>query len=111
MRTVRQIAAEGRTVILISHKLEEVRSVADSVTVLRGGLVLRDISALDDRGLAALKRITLEVRPGEIVGIAGVAGNGQRELAQVVAGLRRPTGGRVFLGRRAGHGPRPRAEG
>jgi simple sugar transport system ATP-binding protein len=139
MRTLRQIAAEGRTVVFISHKLEEVRSVADRVTVLRGGtvvagglaigslstrdlarlmvgdemlskrrpeqrvastqarLTLDDVSALNDRGLAALKGIKLEVGVGEILGIAGVAGNGQHELAQLVAGLRLPTHGRVRL--------------
>jgi simple sugar transport system ATP-binding protein len=139
MRTLRQIAAEGRTVIFISHKLEETRSVADRVTVLRGGsvvaaglpvasmstrelarlmvgqdlmasrdalptassntqrLVLEDVSALGNRGLPALRHIHLEVGAGEILGIAGVAGNGQRELAQVVAGLRLPTHGRVRL--------------
>src|SRR3984893_3826553 len=57
MRTLRQIAAEGRTVILISHKLEEIRSVADRVTVLRGGRVVAgglDIGALSTRDLARL---------------------------------------------------------
>jgi simple sugar transport system ATP-binding protein len=144
MRTLRQIAAEGRTVILISHKLEEIRSVADTVTVLRAGQVvagglpigemgardlarlmvgsdvvvssrsgsggrgtlahtvpalrLEGVSAVDARGLAALKSVDLQVAMGEIVGIAGVAGNGQHELAQVVAGLRRPTHGRLLLG-------------
>lgn len=138
MATIRQIASEGRTVIFISHKLEEVRSVADRVTVLRGGRVvgaamdmagmstrdlarlmignevvsevrpsrhssrqvalrLEGISAADDRGLPALKSVNLELTAGEILGIAGVAGNGQRELAQVVAGLRRPTAGRLLL--------------
>jgi simple sugar transport system ATP-binding protein len=139
MRTLKQIAAEARTVILISHKLDEIRSVADRVTMLRGGalvagglitsahssrdlarlmvgedvplshpsatrtqtstrrLVLEDISAVDDRGLPALKRVHLDVGAGEILGIAGVAGNGQRQLAQVVAGLRVPTHGRVWL--------------
>jgi simple sugar transport system ATP-binding protein len=139
MRTLRQIAAEGRTVILISHKLEEVRSVADRVTVLRGGslvaaglpigelsardlarlmvgtelvesrgpahdvrtgerrLVLADISVPDERGLPALREINLELATGEILGIAGVAGNGQHELAQVVSGLRLPTRGRILL--------------
>jgi general nucleoside transport system ATP-binding protein len=143
MRTLRQVAAEGRTVVLISHKLEEIRSVADRVTVLRGGvvvagglaigslstrdlarlmvgedlvtgtcfgnrapggaqqqqqrLVLTDISALNNRALPALKRVNLHVSVGEILGIAGVAGNGQRELAQVVAGLRLPTAGQVWL--------------
>jgi general nucleoside transport system ATP-binding protein len=140
MRTLRQIAAEGRTVILISHKLEEVRSVADRVTVLRGGVVvatdlpirslstrdlahlmvgddlplgrpraepmvsrgdvrvrLEQVATVDDRGLPALRAIHLEVREAEILGIAGVAGNGQHELAQVIAGLRRPTSGRYWL--------------
>src|SRR5437762_3407316 len=147
MRTLRQIAVEGRTVILISHKLEEVRSVADRVTVLRAGavvaadlpidelstrdlarlmvgtnfppegtprvsgpptsdarraasqarLVLEDVSVRDDRGLPALKAVRLEVGVGEILGIAGVAGNGQRELAQVITGLRAPTHGRIHL--------------
>jgi general nucleoside transport system ATP-binding protein len=139
MRTLRQIAAEGRTVILISHKLEEVRSVADRVTVLRGGevvasgksigalstrdlarlmvgddlpagrvahttppgreprLVLKGIDGVDERGLPALRNVCLEVHKGEILGIAGVAGNGQRELAQVVAGLRLPTNGTISL--------------
>jgi len=139
MKTLRQIAAEGRTVIFISHKLEEVRGVADRVTVLRGGsvvagglaigslstrdlarlmvgddmplsrhtnqrtkstqtrLTLEDVEAQNERGLLALKRVSLEVGVGEILGIAGVAGNGQHELAQVVAGLRLPTHGRVHL--------------
>src|SRR5437879_10264831 len=124
MRTLRQIAAEGRTVILISHKLEEVRSVADRVTVLRGGsvvasgqpieslstrdlarlmvgddlpssrvahgappgdeprLVLKEVDGVDARGLPALRRVCLEVHKGEILGIAGVAGNGQHARAQ-----------------------------
>jgi ABC-type uncharacterized transport system ATPase subunit len=153
MRTLRQVAAEGRTVVLISHKLEEIRSVADRVTVLRAGkvvagglaigslsardlarlmvgqdlvaanrsvgwersqaprsvrwersqtsprqrLVLEDISALNARALPALKHVHLTVGVGEILGIAGVAGNGQRELAHVVAGLRLPTQGKVWL--------------
>jgi simple sugar transport system ATP-binding protein len=148
MHTLRQIAAEGRTVILISHKLEEVRSVTDRVTVLRGGalvaagqpigdlstrdlarlmvgdesrplasatnaqhraplqengdkrLILENVSALDNRGLTALRNVSLHVAIGEILGIAGVAGNGQRELAQVVSGLRMPTNGRVVLDQR-----------
>jgi simple sugar transport system ATP-binding protein len=145
MHTLRQIAAEGRTVILISHKLEEVRSVADRVTVLRGGtvvasalpigelstrdlahlmvgeqapsirsfavarqtsavrantekrLVLDGVSVLDDRGL---KTLSLDIAVGEILGIAGVAGNGQRELAHVVSGLRKPVRGKILLDQR-----------
>jgi simple sugar transport system ATP-binding protein len=60
-------------------------------------LILEDVSAQNERGLTALKRIRLEVGVGEILGIAGVAGNGQHELAQVVAGLRLPTHGRLRL--------------
>jgi ABC-type uncharacterized transport system ATPase subunit len=142
MRTLRRVAAEGRTVVFISHKLEEIRSVADRVTVLRAGmvvagglpigslstrdlarlmvgedlaaatrsarwerspgselqrLVVEDISALSNRFLPALKHVSLHVRVGEILGIAGVAGNGQRELAQVVTGLRLPAQGKVRL--------------
>ena len=151
MRTLRHIAGEGRTVILISHKLEEVRSVADRVTVLRGGavvaaaipigsvttrdlarlmvgdelptggaavrtmssaetrVVMEDISALDDRGLMALRNVRLEVGVGEILGVAGVAGNGQHQLAQVLTGLRQPINGRLLLDGRDVTGLGPRA--
>ena len=127
--TVRGMAAEGRTIIFISHKLHEVKAVADRVTVLRRGrtvatvaaadatprslaalmvgreidvnrrreraaepgesmLELNDVWAMGDRGLPGLRGVTLRVRAGETVGIAGVAGNGQRELAEAVTGLR-----------------------
>jgi simple sugar transport system ATP-binding protein len=56
-----------------------------------------DVAAENDRGLPALRGVSLQVRAGEIVGLAGVAGNGQRELAEVIAGLRRCMGGRVLL--------------
>jgi ABC-type uncharacterized transport system ATPase subunit len=136
-RTLRAMAMEGRTVIFISHKLHEVKAVADRVTVLRGGRSLATVSALEatprelaalmvgrqvelarrverstpprpepaleveqvsvrgDRGEEALKDVSLEVRGGEIVGVAGVAGNGQRELAEVITGMRPPASGRV----------------
>jgi general nucleoside transport system ATP-binding protein len=134
--TLRAMAAEGRTVIFISHKLNEVKAVADRVTVLRGGrsietveaagattqslaalmvgrevagparaarvarpgkpvLELDRVSAKGDRGGAALTDVSLTVREGEIVAVAGVAGNGQRELAEVVSGMRTPTEGSV----------------
>jgi simple sugar transport system ATP-binding protein len=60
-------------------------------------LVLRDLRALNDRGLPALRGISLTVCRGEIVGIAGVAGNGQRELVEVICGLRRAQGGEVVV--------------
>jgi simple sugar transport system ATP-binding protein len=133
--TLREMAAEGRTVIFISHKLHEVKAVADRVTVLRGGRSLGTVSAAEatprslaalmvgrelggagearartageavlelegvwtpgDRGEAAVRGASLAVRAGEIVAVAGVAGNGQRELAETIAGIRTPTEGSV----------------
>jgi ABC-type uncharacterized transport system ATPase subunit len=60
-------------------------------------LVLRDLHTLSDRGTPALRGVDLSVRSGEILGLAGVSGNGQRELAEVITGLRPLTGGQVFL--------------
>ncbi len=67
-----------------------------------GDVVLKvdNLSAENDRGLPALKGITFQVRSGEILGIAGVAGNGQRELAEVLTGLRKATGGSIRFGER-----------
>ena len=148
--TMRAMAEMGRTVIFISHKLHEVKAVADRVTVLRGGRTIatlsteeatprslaglmverelaetgRDskqreaadtilethgLSADGDRGSAALKDVSLTARAGEVVAIAGVAGNGQRELAETIAGLRPPTAGRVKIAGRALRAGDPRA--
>jgi simple sugar transport system ATP-binding protein len=60
-------------------------------------LDVADLHAQNDRGLPALRGVSLQVRAGEIVGVAGVAGNGQRELAEAITGLRRATSGRVTL--------------
>ena len=138
--TLRAMAADGKAVVFISHKLGEVLRVADRVTVMRDGHVVgavaaagttvhelarmmvgRDVDlsprraesppggpvltleAVDLEGPDGRRRlhgVTLDVRAGEIVGVAGVAGNGQRELAEVVAGLSAPTGGRVVVGGR-----------
>jgi simple sugar transport system ATP-binding protein len=140
--TLRAMAEEGKTVIFISHKLHEVKAIADRVTVLRGGRTIATVDAADatprslsalmvgreieitrregreaarpevvlaldgvrvagDRGGEALKEITLAVRSGEIVGVAGVAGNGQRELAETIAGIRPPSAGSIRVGDRA----------
>ena len=148
--TLRDIAGEGRTVIFISHKLNEVKAVSDRVTVLRGGRnvgtvrakdvtprslatlmvgrelegprtpagqratgdVLLEISGLwaeSDRGFPALKGVSLRVRAGEVVAVAGVAGNGQRELAETVAGVRAPTKGEVRVGGAVLKGGDPRS--
>jgi simple sugar transport system ATP-binding protein len=137
---LRRLVAEGRSVIFISHKLDEVLAIADRVIVLRDGrsvgeastagasatslaemmvgrptfgvargsggergqpvLILRDVHALGNRGLPALRGVSLDVHAGEVLGIAGVAGNGQAELAEVISGLRHPQQGQVgFDGR------------
>src|SRR5688500_12103388 len=137
VQTLRHMAFEGFSIIFISHKLDEVLAVADTITVLRRGRVVgtvaavksdkaslarlmvgrdlsfesnyspldkgdivlevRGLNARGNRGLPALHDVDLEIHQGEILGIAGVAGNGQRELAEVVTGLRPSTGGRVIL--------------
>ncbi len=136
--TVRSMTAEGKAVVFISHKLGEVMSVSDRVTVMRGGrgtgeVATKDTSArnlaelmvgrpvestirrgtgvtvdepvlqatavrLVDGGRVALDGIDLQVLAGEIVGIAGVAGNGQCELATTLAGITAPTSGSVRIG-------------
>ncbi len=133
--TLRSMAADNKTIIFISHKLEEVLSIADRITVLRSGRVVATLSAqgvtktelanlmvgrqvlfqlekppahrgevrlrldgvcaLDDKLLPALRNVSLTVHSGEIVGVAGVAGNGQRELAEVICGLRPLTAGTI----------------
>jgi simple sugar transport system ATP-binding protein len=140
--TLRAMAREGRTVIFISHKLHEVKAVADRVTVLRGGRNVATVTAADatrrelaalmvgrevelakrverlmphgegaalyveglcvqgDRGEEAIRNMTLAVREGEIVGVAGVAGNGQRELAEAITGMRPLSNGSVCVGAR-----------
>ena len=140
---LRQLAASDRTIIFISHKLEEVLSLCDAVTVLRRGQVvattptngttrqalarlmvgrevvlqrdravnqavpdeisdrtvldIQNLHVSDDRALAALKGVSFELKASEILGVAGVDGNGQRELADAIAGLRPVTQGSITL--------------
>jgi len=134
---VRTLRDEGKTVILITHKLREVFAVTDRITVLRAGknagvlvtasttapkiarlmvgrelrplqartptpdaptvLEITGLTATSDRGAAALHGVDLSVRAGEILGIAGVGGNGQSELAECVLGLREPTAGAIRI--------------
>jgi simple sugar transport system ATP-binding protein len=120
-RVIRDLAADGKTTIFISHKLEEVLEISRTITVLRDGhvtgvvpaadtntrelarlMVGRDVflqfdrppadlgkPVLELRGVSAagLHDVTLTVRGGEVVGVAGVAGNGQTQLAETIAGL------------------------
>ncbi|MCF2527900.1 ABC transporter ATP-binding protein [Yinghuangia soli] len=139
LEVVRGLAAAGRTVLLVTHKLHEVMAVSDNVTVLRDGRVTarlataatgpaeiaaamtgRDVDldrshpagtpgneVLTVQGLTVpagsggakplVDAVSLEVRAGEIVGIAGVAGNGQSELVEALAGLRHASAGRVVV--------------
>ena len=146
--TLRSLAESGRSVIFISHKLREVLAVADDISVMRRGRVLRTFPNVDvtaqqianemvgrtvllrvdkapagpalsgglsverltsfgDRGDVAVDDLSLAVRPGEIVGLAGVQGNGQDELVECIAALRRPASGTVTVGG-AGVGTSPR---
>ena len=146
---LRRLAAEGHSIVFISHKLYEVLEIADRITVIRRGRVVgerspaetdeddlaelmvgrevslvvdrgiskpgdtvvkvEDLHVKDDRGHEAVKGVDFELRAGEILGIAGVAGNGQDELVQALVGLRRPSAGRVTLDNKDITGRPPRA--
>lgn len=148
LAVLRTLAAQGTSIVLITHKLQEVMAVCDRVTVLRDGrtvgtrtvaactepqlaqlmvgreltferrpstravgqpqLILEQVWAKCDRGLPALRGIDLTVRAGEIVGIAGVDGNGQRELEEVIAGLRPITQGYRLVAAPLAHIPSDR---
>ncbi len=73
------------------------RSRSEPLGESEPALELRDVSAVDADGTPALAEVTLSVRPGEILGVAGVAGNGQVALGEVIAGLRNRTGGEIML--------------
>jgi len=136
-KSLRALAKDGKSIILITHKLDEVLAVADRVTVLRQGKVMglldtdktnrnelanlmvgrevifdiperatspgpvvlqvEDISVLDSRRVEKLSNVSFQVRSREILGIAGVMGNGQTELVEVLTGLRRPSKGTVTI--------------
>lgn len=132
-KSMRRLAADGKSIIFITHRLREVSEVADEVTILRHGRVVADRSVtgldhhqmsvlmvgasepsdpagdkagagetvlklesvtVEGRGVRALDGVDLEVRRSEIVGIAGISGNGQTTLAEVAAGTIRPASGR-----------------
>jgi general nucleoside transport system ATP-binding protein len=140
-QVLRALRDAGTTIVLITHKLAEVKALADRVTVMRAGRVvgggavadlpveriaelmvghaiaplapradrapgepLLQTTALkvrDERGLEAVRGVSLVVRGGEIVGIAGVAGNGQDELVECLAGLRAPSAGTIAIAGRS----------
>ena len=134
---LRQLKAQGKTVVLITHKLREIMAITDNVSVMRQGtmvatrktsetnveelaelmvgrhvllrvekgaahpgdvkLAVENLTVRDKRGVTMVNDVSFEVRAGEIVGIAGVAGNGQSELIEAIAGMRSAVSGRVLL--------------
>ena len=137
MAIMKNLVKEGKSIILITHKLDEIRAVSDRVTVIRRGksietveiagatnadlaemmvgrsvsfktvkqapqpkevvLSIKDLVVNENRGVPAVKNLSLDVRAGEIVGIAGIDGNGQSELIQAITGLRKIESGSVEL--------------
>jgi ABC-type uncharacterized transport system ATPase subunit len=140
---IRSLTADGKSIIFISHKLNEVLEIADRITVLRRGkkietvpregateaslaramvgrevllrvektpaqpgdvlLEVADLHVSDDRGIAKVRGVSFQVRAGEIVGIAGVDGNGQTELIEAVTGLRKADAGTISVAGRELH--------
>jgi len=137
-RVLRQMVEDGRSVVFISHKINEVFELSDRITVLRHGrsvgtldrakvsaetliqmmvgrriaaeepppirergpvrLTVRDLWVKGDKGSQSVRGLSFDAHAGEIVGIAGVSGNGQRELAEAIAGLRGVDRGSIELG-------------
>lgn len=136
-KTLKSMVKEGRSVVFISHKLNEVMEIADRVVVLRGGRVvagrktsetnikelanlmvgrdllerlekkkvglgkpileIENLRALNDKNLLALKGLNLVVRKNEILGMAGISGNGQKEFSEALFGTRNPIGGTIKI--------------
>ena len=137
MDIMKNLVKEGKSIILITHKLDEIRAVADRITVIRRGksietvevagatsadlaemmvghsvsfttekepakpkdviLSIKDLVVNENRGVPAVKQLNLDVRGGEIVGIAGIDGNGQSELVQAITGLRKVKSGSITI--------------
>ena len=137
MIIMKNLVKEGKSIILITHKLDEIRAVSDRVTVIRRGksietveiagatnqdlaemmvgrsvsftteknppqpkeviLSIKDLVVNENRGIPAVKNLSLDVRAGEIVGIAGIDGNGQSELIQAITGLRKVKSGTINI--------------
>ncbi|HGQ1919436.1 TPA: ABC transporter ATP-binding protein [Streptococcus pneumoniae] len=137
MAIMKNLVKEGKSIILITHKLDEIRAVSDRVTVICRGksietveiagatnadlaemmvgrsvsfktekqaskpkevvLSIKDLVVNENRGVPAVKNLSLDVRAGEIVGIAGIDGNGQSELIQAITGLRKVESGSIEL--------------
>lgn len=146
MHTMRSLVQNGKSILFISHKLNEVTAVADRLTVLRKGQVtaegigvegisreklaelmvgrkvifqvekkaqepgevvleVENVSALNNKGFPALRNVSFDLRQGEILGFAGIAGNGQSELAEVITGLRPCSGSIKINGNQSANQP------
>jgi simple sugar transport system ATP-binding protein len=136
-RILQKLKDEGKTIVLITHKLREIMAITDNVSVMRQGamvatretarttveelaelmvgrrvllrvdkdeakpgavkLQVKNLTVKDSRGVTMVDDVSFDVRGGEIVGIAGVAGNGQSELIEAISGIRRAVSGSVEL--------------
>lgn len=136
-RILRQLKEQGKTVVLITHKLREIMAITDTVSVMRQGtmvatretrkttveelaelmvgrrvllrvekgeaeagavkLAVKNLTVRDSRGVTMVDDVSFDIRAGEIVGIAGVAGNGQSELLEAISGIRHAVSGSVTL--------------
>jgi ABC-type uncharacterized transport system ATPase subunit len=136
-RILEQLKEQGKTVVLITHKLREIMAITDNVSVMRQGtmvatrktsettveelaelmvgrrvllrvekgeakpgavkLAVKNLTVKDSRGVTMVDDVSFDIRAGEIVGIAGVAGNGQSELMEAVSGIRKAVSGTVML--------------
>jgi general nucleoside transport system ATP-binding protein len=135
--SLKRMASEGRSIVFVTHHIDEVMAIADRITVMKLGKVvatrmksevtpdqlamlivgrevlynvkklpgeigkavlqLEGVSASSDLGTPALREVSFELSAGEILGVAGVSGNGQRELDEVITGMRKPKSGRIIL--------------
>lgn len=137
IKIMKKFAAEGKSILLITHKLKEIKASCDRCTILRRGkridtvqvsevdekglaemmvgsavdfstpkdeanpgevvLKLENLSFVDSRGVKKLKQVSLELKSGEILGVAGIDGNGQSELVSCICGLEKQSEGKVYL--------------
>lgn len=140
-KTLKTLVKEGRSVVFISHKLNEVMDISDRIVVLRSGQVVAErktaatntrelanlmvgrellerivkkkleagrpvlqieaLDALNDKEIPAINGLSLEIRANEILGLAGISGNGQKELAEILFGMRQPAGGSIKISAKA----------
>ena len=86
---LRRMKEQGSAIIIITHKLNEVMEISDRVTILRKGRSIDTVNTAEtnEKQLTALKDLSFEIKAGEILGVAGIAGSGQKELCEAIAGL------------------------